>query len=65
METAYYSEEIKFYVSVDCITIGFNQKELKVLLSANLKQNFYRLMAINKWFPETEGEISKRPQHMC
>lgn len=32
MTAAFYQEETKFYVSVDCIILGFNQGELNVLL---------------------------------
>ena len=32
MTTAFYQNETKFYVAVDCIILGFDQKELNVLL---------------------------------
>ncbi len=32
MTTAFYQEEDKFYVAVDCIILGFNQGELNILL---------------------------------
>lgn len=37
MTAAYYQNEVKFYVSVDCIILGFNKGELNVLL---YKRNF-------------------------
>jgi len=37
MSSAFYQEEAKFYVAVDCIILGFNNKELHVLL---YKRNF-------------------------
>lgn len=32
MTAAFYQNETKFYVAVDCIILGFDQKELNVLL---------------------------------
>ena len=32
MSAAFYQDEVKFYVAVDCIILGFNNKELNVLL---------------------------------
>ncbi len=32
MSAAFYQNEVKFYVAVDCIILGFNNKELNVLL---------------------------------
>ena len=32
MTAAFYQNEVKFFVSVDCIILGFNQDELNVLL---------------------------------
>ena len=32
MSVAFYQDEVKFYVAVDCIILGFNNKELNVLL---------------------------------
>lgn len=32
MSTAFYQDEEKFYVAVDCIILGFNNKELNILL---------------------------------
>lgn len=37
MTAAFYQNEVKFYVSVDCIILGFNKGELNVLL---YKRNF-------------------------
>ena len=31
MSAAFYQDEVKFYVAVDCIILGFNNKELNVL----------------------------------
>ena len=28
MSAAFYQDEVKFYVAVDCIILGFNNKEL-------------------------------------
>ena len=44
MTAAFYQGEAKFYVSVDCIILGFNQGELNVLL---YKRNFEPLKG--KW----------------
>ena len=30
MSAAFYQDEVKFYVAVDCIILGFNNKELNV-----------------------------------
>ncbi|MDR0429192.1 MAG: NUDIX domain-containing protein [Tannerellaceae bacterium] len=32
MSAAFYQDEVKFFVAVDCIILGFNNKELNVLL---------------------------------
>lgn len=32
MSAAFYQNEVKFYVAVDCIILGFNNKELNILL---------------------------------
>lgn len=32
MSAAFYQDEVKFYVAVDCVILGFNNKELNVLL---------------------------------
>lgn len=37
MTTAFYQNEVKFFVAVDCIILGFNRGELNVLL---YKRNF-------------------------
>ena len=37
MTAAFYQNEVKFFVSVDCIILGFNNSELNVLL---YKRNF-------------------------
>ncbi|MCD8179081.1 MAG: NUDIX domain-containing protein [Tannerellaceae bacterium] len=37
MSAAFYQNEVRFYVSVDCIILGFNNNELNVLL---YKRNF-------------------------
>lgn len=37
MSAAFYQEQVKFYVAVDCIILGFNNNELNVLL---YKRNF-------------------------
>ena len=36
MTAAFYQNETKFYVAVDCIILGFDQKELNVLLQKEL-----------------------------
>ena len=32
MSAAFYQDEVKFYVAVDCIILGFNNKELNVCI---------------------------------
>ena len=41
MTAAFYQNEVKFFVAVDCIILGFNSGELNVLL---YKRNFEPLM---------------------
>lgn len=44
MSAAFYQNEVQFYVAVDCIILGFNNRELKVLLH---KRKFEPLK--NQW----------------
>ena len=37
MTAAFYQNEVKFFIAVDCIILGFNSGELNVLL---YKRNF-------------------------
>ena len=32
MSAAFYQDEVKFYVAVDCIILGFNNKELNCFI---------------------------------
>ena len=64
MTAAFYQNETKFYVAVDCIILGFDQKELNVLL---YKRKFEPMMG--QWslmggFIKA-GESIGRPPHAC
>ena len=36
MSAAFYQDEVKFYVAVDCIILGFNNKELNAVSYTHL-----------------------------
>lgn len=68
MTTAFYQHEVRFYVSVDCIILGFNGKELNVLL---YKRNFeplkgqWSLMGGFVKSGECVDEAASRVLHEC
>lgn len=68
MAAAFYQKEVKFHVSVDCIILGFNSKELYVLL---YKRNFeplkgrWSLMGGFVKSGESVDDAASRVLHEC
>ena len=62
MTAAFYQNETKFYVAVDCIILGFDQKELNVLL---YKRKFEPMMGQWSLMGGFIKAGERRPPHAC
>ena len=65
MTAAFYQNETKFYVAVDCIILGFDQKELNVLLYKRKFEPMNGTMVSDGRFYQSQVKVSRKPRHAC